>query len=122
MSANAERRNFRIVGPDETESNRLGAVLEVTDKVWPARIDPVDQHLASRRRVMELLSEHTCQAGWISLSINEIRHLFAKLITNTVRTIIHWLQWSQWRRQHQTRARISHYARQTRASDRHLST
>jgi hypothetical protein len=60
--------------------------------------------------------------GLIPLSVNETRHLFAKLITNTVHTISHWLHWSQWRRQHQTRAQTSHYARRSRASDRHPST
>ena len=50
----------------------------------------------------------------IPLTVNEIRHLFAKLITNTVRTISYWLHWSTWRRRHQQRALTSHY-RQTRA-------
>lgn len=58
----------------------------------------------------------------IPLSVNEIRHLFAKLITNTVHAISHWIHWSQWRRQHQTRARTSHYARRAMPSDRHPST
>jgi xylulose-5-phosphate/fructose-6-phosphate phosphoketolase len=61
MEANAPHRNFRLVGPDETESNRLGAVLQVTDKAWQARIAPVDEHLGPHGRVMEILSEHTCQ-------------------------------------------------------------
>jgi SRSO17 transposase len=47
----------------------------------------------------------------IALTVNEIRHLFAKLITNTTRGITHWLRWSQWRRQHQKRALTSHYGR-----------
>jgi len=58
----------------------------------------------------------------VPLSVNEIRHLFAKLITNTVHAINHWIHWSHWRRQHQTRARTSHYARRTQPSDRHPST
>lgn len=58
----------------------------------------------------------------IPLSVNEIRHLFAKLITNTVRSITYWIRWSQWRRQHQARARTSHYARRSQGSDRHPST
>ncbi len=53
--------NFRIVGPDETASNRLDAVYAVTDKVWQGEILPVDEHLATSGRVMEILSEHTCQ-------------------------------------------------------------
>jgi xylulose-5-phosphate/fructose-6-phosphate phosphoketolase len=61
MTANASYRNFRLVGPDETESNRLGAVLEVTGKAWQADVLDVDQHLDRRGRVMEILSEHTCQ-------------------------------------------------------------
>lgn len=58
----------------------------------------------------------------VPLSVNEIRHLFAKLITNTVRAISHWIHWSHWRRLHQTRARTSHYARREQTSDRHPST
>ena len=53
--------NFRIVGPDETASNRLDAVYAVTDKVWQGEILPVDEHLAHSGRVVEILSEHTCQ-------------------------------------------------------------
>jgi xylulose-5-phosphate/fructose-6-phosphate phosphoketolase len=61
MTANAPYRNFRLVGPDETESNRLGAVLDVTGKAWQAQVLDVDQHLDRHGRVMEILSEHTCQ-------------------------------------------------------------
>ncbi len=53
--------NFRIVGPDETASNRLDAVYGVTDKVFQGEILPVDEHLAQTGRVVEILSEHTCQ-------------------------------------------------------------
>ncbi|HKN62724.1 MAG TPA: phosphoketolase family protein, partial [Gaiellaceae bacterium] len=56
--------NFRIFGPDETASNRLDAVFEVTDKQWNARVEPVDEHLAPTGRVVEVLSEHQCQ-GWL---------------------------------------------------------
>lgn len=58
--------NFRVFGPDETESNRLGAVFEVTGRTWMAETLPVDSqggHLAPNGRVMEILSEHTC-LGW----------------------------------------------------------
>ncbi len=55
------RENFRIVGPDETASNRLDAVYAVTDKVWQGEIRPEDEHLAHTGRVVEILSEHTCQ-------------------------------------------------------------
>ena len=73
MAANAAYRNFRLFGPDETESNRLGAVYEVTGKAWQARIDPVDIHLARDGRVMEMLSEHTCQ-GWLEGYLLTGRH------------------------------------------------
>jgi SRSO17 transposase len=58
----------------------------------------------------------------IPLTVNEIRHLFAKLITNTVRTISYWLHWSTWRRRHQQRALTSHYRRRATDTDRHPST
>jgi len=61
MRANQPYRNFRIFGPDETESNRLGAVYEATGKAWQAAVDPVDVNLAPDGRVMEILPEHTCQ-------------------------------------------------------------
>jgi SRSO17 transposase len=60
--------------------------------------------------------------GLISLTVNEIRHLFSKLITNTVRTISYWLHWSTWRRRHQQRALTSHYRRREADTDRHPST
>ncbi len=64
LRANEPYRNFRLFGPDETESNRLGAVYEATGKQWQAATLPVDEHLAPDGRVMEILSEHTCQ-GWL---------------------------------------------------------
>jgi len=73
FAANAAYRNFRIFGPDETESNRLGAVYEVTGKAWQARTEPVDVHLAPDGRVLELLSEHTCQ-GWLEGYLLTGRH------------------------------------------------
>ncbi len=57
----------------------------------------------------------------IALTVNEVHHLFAKLITNTTRTISHWLHWSAWRRQHQAHALISHYRRRGHSPDRHPS-
>jgi xylulose-5-phosphate/fructose-6-phosphate phosphoketolase len=57
-------QNFRIMGPHETASNRLGAVLEATDRTWEAKMLPTDDHLAPDGRVMEVLSEHLCQ-GWL---------------------------------------------------------
>jgi xylulose-5-phosphate/fructose-6-phosphate phosphoketolase len=62
MAANPT--NFRVMGPDETVSNRLGALLEVTGKTWLDPIEPTDEELAPDGRVMEVLSEHLCQ-GWL---------------------------------------------------------
>ncbi len=64
---------FRLVGPDETASNRLGAVFEVTDRVWDAELVPGDDHLARDGRVMEVLSEHLCQ-GWLEGYLLTGRH------------------------------------------------
>jgi xylulose-5-phosphate/fructose-6-phosphate phosphoketolase len=65
--------NFRLMGPDETASNRLSAVYDVTPKVWLADILPVDEHLAPQGRVMEVLSEHLCQ-GWLEGYLLTGRH------------------------------------------------
>jgi xylulose-5-phosphate/fructose-6-phosphate phosphoketolase len=65
--------SFRLFGPDETVSNRLGAALEVTDRVWEARIEPGDDHLARQGRVVEVLSEHLCQ-GWLEGYLLTGRH------------------------------------------------
>lgn len=73
MKRNLESRNFRVFGPDETASNRLGAVFEVTDRVWMADTLPEDDHLAPDGRVMEILSEHTCQ-GWLEGYLLTGRH------------------------------------------------
>ena len=56
--------SFRLMGPDETTSNRLNAVFEATDRAWEAELAPGDDHLAPDGRVMEVLSEHLCQ-GWL---------------------------------------------------------
>lgn len=64
---------FRLFGPDETASNRLQTVYEVTDKVWQYRIDDADEHLARSGRVMEVLSEHLCQ-GWLEGYLLTGRH------------------------------------------------
>jgi xylulose-5-phosphate/fructose-6-phosphate phosphoketolase len=58
---NAASRNFRLFGPDETSSNRLDAVFEVTDRSWMERLEPYDVHLARDGRVIEVLSEHICE-------------------------------------------------------------
>jgi len=73
MKANIPHRNFRVVGPDETASNRLQALFEVTDKTWEAERTPDDEHLAPDGRVMEILSEHTCQ-GWLEGYLLTGRH------------------------------------------------
>ncbi len=65
--------NFRIFGPDETASNRLGAVLETTDKMWEAEILPTDVSLGPDGRVMEVLSEHQCE-GWLEGYLLTGRH------------------------------------------------
>jgi xylulose-5-phosphate/fructose-6-phosphate phosphoketolase len=65
--------NFRIMSPDETVSNRLGAVLEVTDRAWMAERIPIDDHLAPDGRVMEVLSEHLCE-GWLEGYLLTGRH------------------------------------------------
>jgi len=75
MKLNAEARNFRVVGPDETASNRLGALFEVTDRTWMARILPDDDHIGQDGRVMEVLSEHMCQ-GWLEGYLLTGRHGF----------------------------------------------
>ncbi|RMG31107.1 MAG: phosphoketolase family protein [Gammaproteobacteria bacterium] len=67
--------NFRVVGPDETASNRLSALFEVTDRAWMAKRYEYDDHLAPDGRVMEILSEHTCQ-GWLEGYLLTGRHGF----------------------------------------------
>jgi xylulose-5-phosphate/fructose-6-phosphate phosphoketolase len=73
MKMNREARNFRIFGPDETASNRLGAVFEETDRTWLADRIQEDDHLSPDGRVMEILSEHTCQ-GWLEGYLLTGRH------------------------------------------------
>jgi len=67
--------NFRVVGPDETASNRLGAIFEATDRVFTGTILPTDEHIAAEGRVMEVLSEHMCQ-GWLEGYLLTGRHGF----------------------------------------------
>ena len=73
MKLNSESRNFRVMGPDETASNRLDALFEVTDRTWMDEILPEDEHLSRDGRVMEILSEHTCQ-GWLEGYLLTGRH------------------------------------------------
>lgn len=73
VGLNASARNFRVVGPDETTSNRLDAVFEKTSRVWMEPVLPEDVHLAPEGRVLEVLSEHLCQ-GWLEGYLLTGRH------------------------------------------------
>jgi xylulose-5-phosphate/fructose-6-phosphate phosphoketolase len=73
MAANAQSRNFRVFGPDETASNRLSALFEVTTRAWMAELRDDDDHLGRDGRVMEVLSEHLCQ-GWLEGYLLTGRH------------------------------------------------
>ncbi len=75
MKLNKDERNFRVIGPDETASNRLSALFEVTDRTWMAETLPEDDHLSPDGRIMEILSEHTCQ-GWLEGYLLTGRHGF----------------------------------------------
>jgi xylulose-5-phosphate/fructose-6-phosphate phosphoketolase len=107
MRLNEPQRNFRIFGPDETESNRLNAVLEVTGKDWQEPVIDVDQHLARDGRVVEMLSEHTCQ-GWLEGYLLTGRHglfscyeAFIHIIDSMFNQHAKWLKVSRrlpWRR------------------------
>jgi xylulose-5-phosphate/fructose-6-phosphate phosphoketolase len=65
--------NFRVFGPDETASNRLADLFEVTPRAWEAEIEPTDEHLAPHGQVLEVLSEHLCQ-GWLEGYLLTGRH------------------------------------------------
>ncbi|MGD0941194.1 MAG: phosphoketolase family protein [Terracidiphilus sp.] len=75
MEANKEHKNFRVFGPDETASNRLGDAIIGTGKEWMAATLPVDENLSQTGRVMEILSEHMCQ-GWFEGYLLTGRHGF----------------------------------------------
>jgi xylulose-5-phosphate/fructose-6-phosphate phosphoketolase len=75
MKLNLAQRNFRIFGPDETASNRLGAVFEVTDRVFTGELIASDTEISPEGRVMEVLSEHLCQ-GWLEGYLLTGRHGF----------------------------------------------
>jgi xylulose-5-phosphate/fructose-6-phosphate phosphoketolase len=99
--------NFRIMGPDETASNRLSSVFEVTDRVWMAKREPNDDHLAETGRVMEVLSEHLCE-GWLEGYLLTGRHglfncyeAFIHIIDSMFNQHAKWLKVSNqipWRR------------------------
>jgi len=73
VKLNADAKNFRIFGPDETESNRLGSIFDETQRVWMQAIEDYDVHLSRDGRVMEVLSEHLCQ-GWLEGYLLTGRH------------------------------------------------
>ncbi len=75
MKLNEPSKNFRVFGPDETASNRLDDIYEATDKIWMEPILPVDEHLSTNGRVLEVLSEHMCQ-GWLEGYLLTGRHGF----------------------------------------------
>ncbi|MGW7483848.1 phosphoketolase family protein [Nonomuraea muscovyensis] len=103
----ANPRTFRLMGPDETASNRLSDVFSVTDRAWNARIEPTDEHLAPGGRVMEVLSEHLCQ-GWLEGYLLTGRHglfncyeAFIHIIDAMFNQHAKWLESAQkipWRR------------------------
>jgi xylulose-5-phosphate/fructose-6-phosphate phosphoketolase len=105
--ANEPFQNFRLFGPDETASNRLEAVYEATDKVWQGEILPVDEHLSPHGRVMEILSEHTCE-GWLEGYLLTGRHgffscyeAFTHIIDSMFNQHAKWLETArrlEWRR------------------------
>jgi len=107
IAANAATRNFRLIGPDETASNRLDAVYDVTNKVWEAAVLATDEHLATDGRVMEILSEHTCQ-GWLEGYLLTGRHglfncyeAFTHIVDSMFNQHAKWLEESSavtWRR------------------------
>jgi xylulose-5-phosphate/fructose-6-phosphate phosphoketolase len=100
-------RSFRLMGPDETASNRLNAVFEATDRAWDARRLPTDEHLAPDGRVMEVLSEHMCQ-GWLEGYLLTGRHglfncyeAFIHIVDSMFNQHAKWLKVSRqipWRR------------------------
>ncbi|MEU2822492.1 phosphoketolase family protein [Streptomyces bacillaris] len=107
MAATAERRDFRVVGPDETASNRLQDLYRTTGKAWQAETLPTDEHLARDGRVMEVLSEHLCQ-GWLEGYLLTGRHglfssyeAFAHIVDSMANQHIKWLRTARrlpWRR------------------------
>ena len=98
---NTDARNFRLFGPDETASNRLDSVYEATPKTWEAAILPVDVALARDGRVMEILSETTCQ-GWLEGYLLTGRHglfscyeAFAHIVDSMFNQHAKWLKVSR---------------------------
>jgi xylulose-5-phosphate/fructose-6-phosphate phosphoketolase len=107
MNRSADKRNFRVMAPDELTSNRLGAILDVTNRAWVAERLPTDDHLAPDGRAMEILSETTCQ-GWLEGYLLTGRHglfttyeAFVHIVDSMFNQHAKWLESSQklgWRR------------------------
>ncbi len=107
MKANHESKNFRVFGPDETASNRLSALFEVTSKRFIGPFCDVDENLSADGRVMEVLSEHLCQ-GWLEGYLLTGRHglfpsyeAFIHIVDSMVSQHAKWLKVSAeipWRR------------------------
>ena len=107
MAANESARNFRLFGPDETASNRLQAVFGATGRTWEENIFDYDDHLSPSGRVMEILSEHTCQ-GWLEGYLLTGRHglfscyeAFIHIVDSMVNQHAKWLKSARevpWRR------------------------
>ncbi|WP_406102496.1 phosphoketolase family protein [Streptomyces sp. NBC_01003] len=101
MEDTSGRRDFRLVGPDETASNRLDAVYQASGKAWQAQTLPVDEHLDRHGRVLEILSEHLCQ-GWLEGYLLTGRHglfscyeAFVHIVDSMVNQHIKWLRTSR---------------------------
>ncbi|MBN9544690.1 MAG: phosphoketolase family protein [Alphaproteobacteria bacterium] len=101
MRANEGTRNFRLFGPDETAYNRLQAVFDVTGRTWEGPIYSFDEHLAPQGRVMEILSEHSCQ-GWLEGYLLTGRHglfscyeAFIHIVDSMVNQHAKWLKASR---------------------------
>ncbi|MFH8983512.1 phosphoketolase family protein [Streptomyces varsoviensis] len=97
MADTATRRDFRVVGADETASNRLQDLYGATDKAWQAETLPTDEHLGPHGRVMEVLSEHMCQ-GWLEGYVLTGRHglfssyeAFAHIVASMATQHVKWI-------------------------------
>lgn len=107
MKANLDKHNFRIFGPDETASNRLDAIYDVSGKTWMADVEKVDVNLDVNGRVMEVLSEHLCE-GWLEGYLLTGRHglfscyeAFIHIIDSMMNQHAKWLKVSKevpWRK------------------------
>ncbi|MET7640759.1 phosphoketolase family protein [Streptomyces sp. NPDC005438] len=107
MRATEEERDFRLFGPDETDSNRLSAVWGATDRGWQAEQLTTDEHLGRHGRVLEVLSEHLCE-GWLEGYVLTGRHglfasyeAFTNLVSSMVSQHVKWVHSARrvpWRR------------------------